>query len=277
MTAAFARERAYLSNARAFGRRWRDYAQLIAVTVLALVALILLPAFPFKQLALGLAVGAIAMAAVLSAARYDDWQVRGYLAETFSVEALRKVSGWSVVDNLAFEAEDVDHVVVTPSGVLAVESKHHNHAVSATTAQRDLADARRAARKIRLFLGSVGHSTVQVASVLMVWGPGQPKLAKGFRLVDDVVVVDSEHPELWSYQFAAPLLAPAQRTQVYEALARYARTRAEYKAADTPSLATRIWDEIKTGAQEERAARTARRALARRNRRRHAHGVTDPA
>jgi hypothetical protein len=276
MTAAFARERAYLSNARAFGRRWRDYVQLVAATSLALVALVLLPAFPFKQLALGFAIGAVAMAAVLSAARHNDWQVRGYLAETFSIESLRKVPTWLVVDNLPFEAEDVDHVVVTPSGVLAVESKHHN-VVSATTAQRDLADARHAARKIRLFLGSTGHSTVPVTPVLMVWGPAQPNLAKGFRLIEDVYLVDAEHPELWSYQFAAPLLAPVQRTQVYEVLAEYARTRSDYKATNTASLATRVWTEIRTGAKEEREARAARRALARANRRRHAPGVADPA
>jgi hypothetical protein len=276
MTATFARERAYLSNSRALGRRWREYAQLLAATAMVLIVLVLLPAFPLQQLLLGFAIGAVVVLAAVSAARYNDWQVRGYVAETFSVESLRKVPNWLVVDNLPFEVEDVDHVVVTPSAVLAVESKHHV-SLSPSTAQRDLADARHAARKIRLFLGSAGHSAVQVTPVLMVWGPGMTPLPKGFRLIDDVYLVDPDHPELWAYRFAAPLLAPAQRTQVYEALADYARTRVDYNAAKNASLRSRIWTEIKAGAQEEREARAARRVLARANRRRHAHGLTDPA
>ena len=44
----------------------------------------------------------------VSIARSDDPQVRGHLGEQFSVEALRKVRGWLVVDNLPFDRMDVD-------------------------------------------------------------------------------------------------------------------------------------------------------------------------
>ena len=203
MPATFARERAYLSNARAFGRRW-DYLGLVAVSALVLVALLVVPAVPMRQLMAGFVVGAVAMAFALSAARFDHRPVRGYLAETFSVESLRKVPNWLVVDNLPFEGVDVDHVAVTPSGVLAVQSKHHHRPVSTATARRDLDDARRAATKIRLFLASEGHAQVAVTPVLMIWGPGSPQLPQGVRLVDEVYLVDPDHPELWSYQFAAP-------------------------------------------------------------------------
>jgi len=40
MTATFARERAYLSNARAFGRRWRDYLGFLCVAAVVVVALL---------------------------------------------------------------------------------------------------------------------------------------------------------------------------------------------------------------------------------------------
>jgi hypothetical protein len=276
MTATFARERAYLSNARAFGRRWRDYLGLICVLAVVVLALLVVPVVPMRQLFVGFAVGAIAMAIVLSALRSDDWQVRGYLAETFSLESLRKVPNWLIVDNLPFEDVDVDHVVVTPSGVLAVESKHHN-AVSTATARKDLDDARRAARKIRLFLGPEGHAQVMVTPVLMIWGAGRPTLPQGVRLVDDVYLVDPDHPELWSYQFAAPLVAPAQRAQIHEALADYARLRVDYDARKTVSLRTRMWEEFKAGVNEEREAREVRRTLVRSRRRRHGASAADPA
>ena len=276
MTANFARERAYLSNARAFGRRWRDYLGLLCVLAVVVVALIVVPVIPMRQLFIGFAVGAAAMAMVLSAARFDDWQVRGYLAETFSLESLRKVPNWLIVDNLPFDGVDVDHVVVTPSGVLAVESKHHN-AVSTATAQRDLDDARRAAQRIRLFLGSIGHAQALVTPVLMVWGPGQPTLPQGVRLVDDVYLVDHDHPELWSYQFAAPLLAPPQRAQIHETLSAYVQIRIDYDARKAVSLRTRMWAEVKAGVNDEREARDARRALACSCRRRHGARAVDPA
>jgi hypothetical protein len=184
-----------------------------------------------------------------------------------------------VIDNLPFEDVDVDHVVVTPAGVRAVESKHHN-AMSQAIFHRDVAAAYRAARKVRLFLGSKGHALATVTPVLMVWGPGAHDLPKGFRLIDDVYVVDPVHPELWSYRFAAPLMAPAQRSQVYEVLADYAQTRMRHdadKVDNAGSLRSRIWQEFKAGAGEEREARAARRALVPVDRRRHAPGVTDPA
>jgi hypothetical protein len=276
MTATSARERAYLSNARALGRRWRDYVGLVCVLAIVVAALLVVPVMPMRQLFIGFAVGAIAMAVVFSAARFDDWQVRGYLAETLSLESLRKVPNWLIVDNLPFDGVDVDHVVVTPSGVLAVESKHHN-AVSAATARRDLDDARRAARKIRLFLGPKGHAQVTITPVLMIWGPGKPALPQGVRLVDGVYLVDPDRPELWSYQFAAPLLAPAQRVQIHETLADYARLRVEYDARKTVRLRTRVWEEFKAGVNEEREAREVRRALVRSRRRRHGTRAADPA
>ena len=272
MTATFARDRAYLANARAFGRRWRDYFGLAAVAAAVIAGIVLVPGVPMRQLLVGIVLGAITMSAVLSASRFDAPQMRGYLAETFSLESLRKVPNWLIIDNLPFDDVDVDNVVVTPSGVLAVESKHHA-AVSEATFHRDIAAAYRAARKIRLFLRSKGHALATVTPVLMVWGPGSHELPKGFRLVDDVYIVDPAHPELWAYRFAAPLMAPAQRTQVYDVLASYAQTRRRHNAKQTDSLRSRMWQELKAGVRDEREARAARRLLVQTTRRRPAQEV----
>lgn len=272
MTATFARDRAYLANARAFGRRWRDYVGLAAATAAIIAGLLVVPAVPLRPVLIGFVLGAITMAVVLSVSRYDAPQMRGYLAETFSLESLRQVPDWLVIDNLPFDDVDVDHVVVTPSGVLAVESKHHA-AASEATFHRDIAAAYRAARKIRLLLRSKGHALATVTPVLMVWGPGAHELPKGFRLVDDVYLVDPAHPELWAYRFAAPLMAPAQRTQVYDVLASYAQTRLQHNAKQTDTLRSRMWQELKAGVRDEREARAARRLLVQTTRRRHTQEV----
>ena len=97
------------------------------------------------------------------------------------------------------------------------------------------------------------------------------------RLIDEVYLVDPDHPELWSYQFAAPLLAPPQRAQIHETLSAYARIRVEYDARKTVSLRTRMWAEFKAGVNDEREARKARRGVVRSHRRRHGARAVDPA
>ena len=136
---------------------------------------------------IGAVVGGALMTGALGAAGLDQPQMRGYVAEKFSVEALRKVRGWTVVDSVAFEHSDVDHVVVTPSAVLAVETKHHQSDLPRTSraaherAHRDLACARTAAAKTRSLLRSAGFAHIPVTPVLMIWGPGAPDIADGSR------------------------------------------------------------------------------------------------
>lgn len=272
MSATFARDRAYLANARAFGRRWRDYFGLAALAAAVLVGVLFVPGVPMRQLLVGIVVGAITMAAVLGGARFETPPTRGYLADTFSLDSLRQVPDWLVIDNLPFDGVDVDHVIVTPAGVLAVESTNHV-AGSEATFHRDIAAAYRAARTIRLLLRSEGHALATVTPVLMVWGPGAHELPKGFRLVDDVYIVDPAHPELWAYRFAAPLMAPAQRTQVHDVLASYAQTRRGHNAMQADTLRSRMWQELKAGVRDEREARAARRLLVQTTRRRHAQEV----
>jgi len=67
MTATFARDRAYLANARAFGRRWRDYVGLAAATAAIIAGLLVVPAVPLRPVLIGFVLGAITMAVVLSA------------------------------------------------------------------------------------------------------------------------------------------------------------------------------------------------------------------
>jgi hypothetical protein len=89
---------------------------------------------------------------------YGHSEVRGLWAEEWSIESLRKVGGWLITANLPFQNVDVDHVAITPSGVLAVESKCRNRPFNGemerSRHERELANATAAARKVDAFLRS---------------------------------------------------------------------------------------------------------------------------
>lgn len=276
----YAKRIAYCANARNVGRLWRHYLQLVVVIVALLIAAVVPFDFVGKQFVLGFGVGACAMAMVIAALRYDDPVVAGHLAETFSVEALRRARGWTVFDNLPFDRVDVDHVVVTPAAVLAVESKWHGASptqeIGRARMSRDCANAHAAARKLRSLLRSYGlHDAATVTPVLMVWGPGAPDLAEGFRIVDGVYVVDGNHPYLWRHRFSAPLVAADRRVEISDAIRDFAQKRANHTAAHSQPFRRQLIAEFRSGVDSERRQRVSREALRRVTRRR--HGMSDAA
>jgi hypothetical protein len=132
------------------------------------------------------------MVIAVAVARPTDPAVRGQWAEEWSVEALRRVKGWLVTRNLPFERYDVDHVVVTPSTVLAVETKYQgrvsNPGFDRRRHLRELAAAGDAAKKIRFFLRAKQlHQSCSVTPVLIVWGPGRPVLGRSMRFGTSVI------------------------------------------------------------------------------------------
>jgi hypothetical protein len=272
----FAGEQAYVANAKSIGLRWRAYLGLAAVPLVLVAVAFATPSFPFKDLCVGFAVGGVVMTLALSAANFDSRPMCGHLAETFSLESLRKVSGWTVIENLPFDGVDVDHVVITPSGVLAVETKYFGPLIRGSQAERDrVAQAREsataAARKVHLFLRSEKlHEAVKITPVLMVWGPGAPRFTETHRvLADGVHVVQAEHPQLWSHLFQAPLVSVATRERVSQALDRYVAKKLARDAERVPALRGRMWAEFRAGMSAERTARALRKVQADQLRRRH--------
>lgn len=274
----FAGRQAYLANARSIGVRWRGYLGLVALPVVMIAAAFATPPFRWKEFYLGLVVGGLVMLVAVSVAGFDRWQMRGHLAETFSIESLRKVAGWSVIENLPFDGVDVDHVVITPSGVLAVESKYFGAVKDRAFIHERALGARRsaaeAARKVRLLLQSKKlHELVTVTPVLMVWGPGAPDFPEGHRLLDGVYVVQADHPQLWSYLFQAPRVSTADRARVRAAIDEYLKHKRIVDAQRTAPLRSLLWAEFRAGMRTERAAQASRSAQASRLRSRHGRGA----
>jgi hypothetical protein len=73
---------------------------------------------------------------------------------------------------VAFEDVDVDHVAVTPGGVLAVETKWVGNRTVVRWLDHCVWQAGNRAHKIRSLLRSRGRPDLPVVPVLVVWGPG---------------------------------------------------------------------------------------------------------
>jgi hypothetical protein len=264
-----------IENARLFGVGFRSYLGFVAsVAVVVLVAFVL-PWLRVRWFVGGFGLGIAVMVIAVTIARPTDPAVRGQWAEEWSIESLRKVKGWLVTTNLPFERYDVDHVVVTPSAVLAVETKYRgrvsNPEFDARRHRRELVAAEEAARKIRFFLRSKKlHQSCSVEAVLMAWGPGRPTLPQGYRRDGDVYVVDADHPDLWSHLFAAPVLSGALRDSVHRAVQEYATARAGNETQRLQPLRTEVWSAFRQGVLESATERASRRELRSTLRRRHA-------
>lgn len=265
---------AWRANARRTGRRWRSYVALVAVAAAYSSVLAVLPGIPLRQGMVGVVLGGVVMTIALSSAGFDDPIMRGAVAERWTEEALAKRS-WPVVSNLMFPDGDIDHLAVTPCGVLAIETKYRYHQSDqrrlAAQRYRDLAAAQRAARKARSLLRSHDfqhHGTV--IPVLVVWGPGSPELPTGYKLVDEVYVVDGDHPSLWAHLFSAPLLTRTDRDDLAAALTAFQCRQVTHLANHRRhSLRRACWEEFRAGVRESHAARATASARRRAVRRRH--------
>jgi hypothetical protein len=173
-----------IESARAAGKSARSYAGLLAATALVLAFIAWFPWLRLREVLAGVVLGAIGMLLTMSVTRATSPDVSGQHAEGWSVDALRKKGQWLVTRNLSFDSVDVDHVAVTPSGVLAVETKYRGKAydghIDAQRHRRELDAALRGARKVRLLLLSWKMAELaEVVPVLIVWGKGRPDLPQG--------------------------------------------------------------------------------------------------
>jgi hypothetical protein len=248
---------ACVSAARAMARSWRTYL-VIAAVILALVGV--LPALALQRGYSGLIAGAIAVLVVVSLVTQDHPATDPTVEQRWGLAPFRKMRGWSVTDKLPFERDDVDHAVVTPSAVLAVESRYHGSAASPERLIRDLAAAERSANKVRLLLRAEQlRDAAEVVPVLIVWGPGAPELAQGHELREGVHVVDGAHPERWRDLFNVPRLSPGMRRELHLRFEQFVLDRSTYDARVLPSLRAEVWREFCAGIADERAERATRR------------------
>lgn len=104
-------------------------------------------------------------------------RLNGVWAESWTYEDLRQArSVYEVVPNLQYDRYDVDHIAITPAGLLAVETKWHGW-MDERALHRDADQAAQGARSLRLNLRAGSLPVAQrltegkVRVVLVVWGP----------------------------------------------------------------------------------------------------------
>jgi hypothetical protein len=141
-------------------------------------------------------------------------QVVGALGEQLTRDELAKAARhghvWGCVHNLELGAMDIDHLVVAPGVILAVETKWHIRRAPEHVLHCDVAQARQSAETAQSVLRSKGidrPSTVK--PVVVVWGRGRLDIADGGCVVDGVRVLRGE--ELASRLANLPLEGISQK------------------------------------------------------------------
>jgi hypothetical protein len=191
------RTTALLRDPRALGR----FAVVTAGCCLAELFLL-----PGAQEYRGFLAGALA-ASVVWMIRFRLWQVtwretRGVEAEARSAELLSAVPQWLVVNDLFVQGRNVDHVVVTPLAVLAVETAWWGEAspeVHRGRRQAAMEQAKKNAGALKHLLRGVGFD-LPVWPVVVAWGPGAEPTQLG-RV--DVVAGEDARSWIAAYQNGA--------------------------------------------------------------------------
>lgn len=105
---------------------------------------------------------------------------------------------WSRIDSVPFGPTlDVDHVLVSPAGVFAVETKFTatDWTALCPALLRAVDNARWKARKVGFLLDRAGKPSV--TPMLIIWGPGAPSIPGGFETIDGVLVCRGADADRW--------------------------------------------------------------------------------
>lgn len=118
-----------------------------------------------------------------------------------SVHELR-AHGWFVGDDVRLPNGEIDHVLVGPAGVLAVQVMS-----SLERDPRGKADvrARIAARQLQHAL-AVQELKIDVVPAVLACGPGQPEVPGGVRVVDGVAFLFDDFAGAWLDQLRSRTL-----------------------------------------------------------------------
>ena len=161
----------------------------------------------------------------------------GDLAEQWTAGALRRLQrrGWRVVNNVPLAGRNVDHLLVGPGGVFAVETKWTATAWSLDRPDPRVREAvsqvRACARTLGLWseIKSIG---VTVRPVVFLWGGGlsQHVHVPGLT-IEGCSVVSGPHARTWSDGLPGAVLAPAQVDRLWTAVDRLVDQRDAYEQA----------------------------------------------
>lgn len=187
---------------------------LVGVAVVAFLFLLPMPLW-MRTFELGIFVTAMlgATAWTLHLTTGTHSRYLGKIGEELTAEAVlnrrRRWKGWRLVNGLYFRGHgDVDHVLVGPGGIFALESKWTSvpwlvdrEGIVGPEERDPLLQARDGAHKIEgLLRYGPERFDVVVHPVVVLWGPGAPSLTQGWAEVDGVFVAEGRCRRKWLQQ-----------------------------------------------------------------------------
>lgn len=169
---------------------------------------------------------------------------RGAEGEEFTGDELRKLkrhARWYVIDRVEFDVLDVDHVVVGPGGVFAVESKNYSAEIDlrqppgwlSSTSQQAHTNARKIKGLVRR------HADVEVRPVVVLWGARIANVPGGCAVVHDVLYCVGRQGRHWRTAFrgnAGNALEPGKVEGVREAVQDFVEVRDRHRKTSADKL-----------------------------------------
>jgi len=146
----------------------------------------------------------------------------GDLGEQFTAAELRTLSrsGWSVVNHVLLQTRDIDHVLVGPGGVIAVETKWSSLPWTVDPPENRIRDAvesiRAHARQLTLWHSLKSLGVGQVRPVLILWGARADEIP--LTLADGVPVAGGPAARAWLATLGSDALTDEQVRRAWEAL-----------------------------------------------------------
>lgn len=144
------------------------------------------------------------MARILAAGAEREW--KGASGEEFTAAALRPLRrhGWRVVHDLEYPGVgNVDHLLVGPGGIIAIDSKYTTQELWVTpkaiggSHSNFIGQAKFAASLAERALKEVGLGHLEVEPALVFWGPGAPEVQGGHIMVQKTLILSGPSEAAW--------------------------------------------------------------------------------
>jgi hypothetical protein len=224
---SYARRKLRLQAIRFLRTRWRPILAFAGVCVIATVPVTLL----LRGYLLGVAHGAVATFFVAAVGLLflvytgATRELSGAYGEDNTREVLRRARReryiWSSIDNVEIQSGDVDHLVIAPAGIYAIDSKWHATDLNGGILRTDIATARAAARRANLILRSMRLQALEAQPLVVVWGRGQGDLPEAGCVVDGVQILRGSGLRSWLAQRSGAVISHEQANEVITKLRQF--------------------------------------------------------
>lgn len=196
-TGSYARSQARNKHVQYFKRRWPAH---LAFTVIGFAIVIagsfLVPSTYMRGLIVGIGCTAIVAGqwSMVVQITGTGGLLMAELAEQWTAALLRKQRGWQLVNHVNLRIEDIDHVLVGPDGILAVETKWSSYPWTPQRLSEAADQAARNARDLSIWSSLKPFGPAQPLVVL--WGPSAADVETP-TTVDGVPVVSGDDFAQW--------------------------------------------------------------------------------